>query len=91
MCMSCGAGKKCNGSGGCINKTWCDDQAVPSGVNATDFQCVDFDSGSLPTAWSLKQAASGTGTVSPIQASSAPNSSIPRNWTRITGPTARVR
>ncbi|HMI86060.1 MAG TPA: hypothetical protein VK550_18315 [Polyangiaceae bacterium] len=74
MCAACGATKKCNASGGCIDKTWCDSQSVPSGVNPADFQCVDFDNGSLPGAWSLKQAAAGAGSVSPIQAFSLPNS-----------------
>jgi len=75
MCAACSSDKKCSKtSSGCIAKTWCDNQTVPSGVSAADFQCVDFDTGALPSAWSLRQAAGGTGSVMPIQASSAPNS-----------------
>ena len=70
----CGTTSKCDGSGGCINKTWCDSQTIPSGVNVADYQCVDFDRGTLPSAWTLKQVAGGMGAISSMQASSAPNS-----------------
>jgi hypothetical protein len=49
-------------------------QTVPSGVDLADYQCVDFDTGVLPSAWTLTQAAGGTGAISTAQASSTTDS-----------------
>jgi hypothetical protein len=55
-------------------------QTVPSGVDLSDYQCVDFDNGVLPPAWTLTEAAGGTGQISTTQASSAPSSFYSRSW-----------
>ena len=73
-CTTCGAGQKCNGSGACVAKTWCESQTVPAGVALADYQCVDFDNGALPSAWTLTQMDGGLGAVSMTQANSVPYS-----------------
>jgi hypothetical protein len=43
--------------------TWCTSQAVPSGVAASDYQCVDFDNG-LPSSSTWPQTLTGSGALS---------------------------
>ena len=73
-CTTCASTQKCNGSGACVAKTWCETQAVPSGVVPADYQCVDFDNGALPPAWTLTQTGGSTGAISMDQAKSLPTS-----------------
>jgi hypothetical protein len=55
--------------------TWCSSQSPPSGVAASDFQCLDFDHG-LPSGsvWALATANAGTAKISTAAYDSAPNS-----------------
>ncbi|HMI88771.1 MAG TPA: hypothetical protein VK550_32050, partial [Polyangiaceae bacterium] len=74
MCGQCAAGKSCSKSNNaCV--TWCGTKAIPSGVAAADYQCVDFDVG-LPaqSTWARVTAATGTLALSTTKASSPPNS-----------------
>src|SRR6185437_4337237 len=55
--------------------TWCTQQTAPSGVAATDYACLDFDGGKLPTGggWTSVVANGGTSTVTTQKASSLPD------------------
>jgi hypothetical protein len=72
-CGACTAGKTCSkSSNACV--TWCGRQALPSGVAATDYQCVDFDSGLPPTTtWARTTTATATLMLSTMTSSSSPN------------------
>jgi hypothetical protein len=76
-CGSCGNtcanGQICNASKQCETLTWCAMQPLPPGVGSADYQCVDFDKGSLPTNWSLTQTGSGAAAISSMQGHSLPN------------------
>ena len=74
-CRACSAGQKCGGSGSCVTATWCDMQAVPSGVAAGDYQCLDFDTG-MPSSgvWVPEIRESGILQLVSDQVSSVPNS-----------------
>jgi hypothetical protein len=72
--VACGNDQKCNGSGACAAKTWCESQTVPSDVALADFQCLDFDNGTWPSAWTLAVAGGGIGQISTEQSMSPPNS-----------------
>jgi hypothetical protein len=50
------------GAGGGTASTWCDTQAVPVGVAATDYSCVDFDTG-MPAETVWAPAISSTGAL----------------------------
>ncbi len=75
----CGASKTsvtCNDPGTTNScPTWCSSQPAPSGVLASDYQCVDFDNG-LPGASTWPQTVSGSGALarSTAAADSAPDS-----------------
>jgi hypothetical protein len=55
--------------------TWCTAQSVPSGVAASDYQCVDFDNG-MPSTSTWTQTVSGSAALarSTAAADSAPDS-----------------
>jgi hypothetical protein len=55
--------------------TWCSSQSPPSGVAASDFQCLDFDHG-LPSqsVWALTTAKAGIAKISTAAYDSMPNS-----------------
>ena len=55
--------------------TWCTQQTMPAGVAATDYACVDFDDGKVPSggAWTSAIANGGTSAVTTQHASSLPN------------------
>jgi hypothetical protein len=55
--------------------TWCTQQAAPAGVAATDYACVDFDDGKVPSGggWSSMIANGGTSAVTTQHASSLPD------------------
>ena len=55
--------------------TWCAQQTMPAGVAATDYACVDFDDGKIPSggAWTSVIANGGTSAVTTQHASSLPD------------------
>jgi hypothetical protein len=57
--------------------TWCSGQPAPSGVAASDYQCLDFDKG-LPSAsvWAQDLAGSGTLSATTMRFNSSPNSMV---------------
>jgi hypothetical protein len=55
--------------------TWCSSHPAPSGVAASDYECVDFDNGMPPTStWSQTISGSGTLARSTAAADSSPDS-----------------
>lgn len=74
-CSTCTPGNTCQGGLCGPPPTWCGLQAIPSGVAAADYQCVDFDKGLPPTTtWVQTQAQGGMLSLSTALASSAPSS-----------------
>ena len=74
--MKCtGATPVCSGSSCHPPPTWCTSQSAPSGVAASDFQCVDFDTG-LPASstWVQTQSTGGAFALSGNAFSSSPSS-----------------
>jgi hypothetical protein len=56
----CDNGQTCNASKMCETPTWCKTQTIPSGVAATDYQCLDFDTGNFPpVGWTQNVMAPG--------------------------------
>jgi hypothetical protein len=55
--------------------TWCTQQTMPAGVAATDYACVDFDDGKVPSGggWTSVIANGGTSAVATQRASSLPD------------------
>lgn len=55
--------------------TWCAQQAMPAGVAATDYACLDFDGGKLPSGggWTSTVASGGVSMVTTQKASSLPD------------------
>jgi hypothetical protein len=76
VCASNKASVSCNDPGTTNScPTWCTSHPAPSGVAASDYQCVDFDNGLPPTStWT--QSVTGTAQLSrsTARASSSPDS-----------------
>ncbi|MDP9002726.1 MAG: hypothetical protein M3O46_21770 [Myxococcota bacterium] len=93
-CSTCAPGNTCQGGVCGPPPTWCGQQAIPSGVAAADYQCVDFDKGLPPTTtWGQTQAQGGTLSLSTALASSAPTSlltSVPAATDATTSGTASL-
>jgi hypothetical protein len=62
------------GTAGAATATWCDSQAKPVGISASDYRCVDFDSGLPDTAVWTPSLQTGTMALTTTEAKSAPNS-----------------
>jgi hypothetical protein len=76
MCSADKTSVSCNDPGTTnMCPTWCTNQAIPSGVATSDYQCVDFDNG-LPSSSTWPQTLSGSGALSrsTAAADSAPDS-----------------
>lgn len=56
--------------------TWCGQQIAPAGQAASDYTCVDFDDGAIPSGsgWTLKSSNKGAGALTTQHASSLPYS-----------------
>jgi hypothetical protein len=73
-CGACATGRTCSKSASaCVS--WCGRQAIPSGVAASDYQCVDFEEAAFPPPqWTRAVIAPGSLAVTNTRASSVPNS-----------------
>jgi hypothetical protein len=59
----------------CETQTWCKTQTIPSGVLASDYQCLDFDSGNFPPAgWTQNVVSPGSLMRTNTRFFSSPNS-----------------
>ena len=70
-----GAGQGDGGPGQGAGARWCTQQAIPAGVAAADYACVDFDDAKLPSGggWTSVIASGGTSAVTTQHASSLPD------------------
>jgi hypothetical protein len=82
-CAPCESGKYCDANGACLTSTWCKTQAIPSGIAAADYQCLDFDTGMPSTNIWMPTVKGESGTLELVtdQVRSVPNSLHSVAWT----------